>query len=265
VRVHKEGASIDAPWLTRAFLLGDGVFETMRTYGRVPFLLDAHVERLLRSADMFMINHSRTQQEIAGAVEDAVSKDTSEGELAVRAVLASTGELLVLTESWKGYPEEFYSRGLRLCTSTWRRIPESSFPSQAKSTSYAQFLLIQREGVARGCDDAVILSADGSVCETSRSNIFLVSEDGISTPSLDTGVFPGITRRLVIEIAKELGEEVRERHVDQEELISSSEVILTSSLLEVAPVASIDGRPMCGGGSGKSYREIRARFVERTR
>jgi branched-chain amino acid aminotransferase len=261
LRVHREKDAVDLPWLTRALLLGDGVFETLRTYGRRPCLLDAHAKRLLSSAKALLIDHTLTPAKVARRVTEALSRERSREELLVRMILASDGELLVLTEPWKGYPARFYSKGMRLCVSTWRRIPGSSFPSHAKSTSYAQFMLAQREAVVKGIDDALILSSDGAVCETTRSNIFFVSEGIVYTPALECGVFPGITREAVIGLAMRCGHEVVERRVELNELHSSSEVFLTSSLLELAPVMSIDRQIISNGIPGKVYRTLRYNYL----
>jgi branched-chain amino acid aminotransferase len=253
----------DEPWLRRALVLGDGVFETLRTYDRRPLLLEAHARRFLNSADILLFEHGHSLSDIVRAVEDAIVKDRSKGESVVRIVLTSDGDLFVMTDPWKGHPEEVYSKGLRLWVSTWRRVAEASFPTQAKSTSYAQFLLVQREAKRNGFDDAIILSHDGAVCETSRSNIFLVNDEGLCTPSLESGVFPGITREVVSELARESGYKVQERRVGLEDLLSSAEAFLTSSLLELAPVASIDDRPISKGGPGKVSMSLRERYLEK--
>lgn len=262
MKVHREKEAFDLPWLTRALLLGDGAFETLRTYKRRPCMLDAHVSRLLSSAEALLIDHTLTPAQVARRVSDALSGERSRGELLVRMILASDGEMFVLTEPWKGHPARFYDKGMKLCVSTWHRTPGSSFPSRAKSTSYAQFMLAQREAVGKGFDDALILSSDGAVCETSRSNVFLVNDDGICTPSLGSGVFPGITRKVVMGIARKRGHNVVERKVKLDDLRSSSEVFLTSSLLELAPVVSIDERIVSDGRPGKVYRKLRSDYLK---
>lgn len=264
MKVYHDGKSSDEPWLKRSLILGDGVFETLRSYDRRPFLLDAHAKRLLSSADILLIEHKHSPSDIVQSVEDAIIKDGSKGELVIRIILTSDGDIVVMTEPWKGHPKEVYSKGLRLCVSSWRRVTEASFPTQAKSTSYAQFLLVQREAKRKGFDDAIILSSDGAVCETSRSNVFVVDDDGLSTPSLESGVFPGITREVVMQLARGSGYKVRERSVGLEDMLSSFEAFLTSSLLELAPVASIDGRPISNGVPGKVYKDLRAKYSKLT-
>jgi len=243
-------------------LIGDGVFETLRTYRGRPAFLDRHVNRLLNSADVLSIPHRFTRSRITSLVMKTLSRDSCDTDQVLRIFLTSSGDLLITKDPWKGYPDRFYTKGMHLGISRWRRVPGMSFPPGVKSMSYAGFMLIQREAKRNGFDDAIILTEDGYICETSRSNIFLVKDGCIRTPDLKHDVFPGITREIVMSLARKEGFDLLEDHLNIDDLFHASEVFLTSSLLEVAPVTRVNRRKISSGKPGEVFRKLRTRYLE---
>lgn len=264
MKVHRDGETIDAPgYLTRALLLGDGVFETMRTFsGRLP-LLPEHAARLLRSADGMLIRHGFSREHIESAVRSAVASTGTEmgKDILIRVILTSDPELVVLTEPFTGYPERIYTEGVRLQLSPYVRVERSSFPPEIKTTSYAPFFLAWRHAVSHGFDDAILVDREGRVCETTRSNLFILQDGLITTPPEGSCIFPGITRSCVIELARISGQKVREAPLTVDDLCRAEEVFLTSSLLGVAPVRSIGAHVCPRPVPGRTTRALRDAYL----
>jgi branched-chain amino acid aminotransferase len=131
-------------------------------------------------------------------------------------------------------------RGIRLCTTKWRRPAPETAPVHAKASGlYMICTLSKHEAEAKGYDDALMLDYRGQIAESTGANIFLIQEGKIHTPTPDC-FLDGITRRTVIGIAKKHGYEVIERAIMPEELADTSEIFVTGTAAEVTPVGEID-------------------------
>jgi branched-chain amino acid aminotransferase len=139
--------------------------------------------------------------------------------------------------------------GLRVSVSAWQRVNDNAVPARGKITgSYVNACMAVEDAHAGGYAEAILLSADGHVAEASAANIFLVRDGTIATPPLADDVLPGITRGAVITLARDAGYVVEERKIDRTELYLADELFLTGTGAQVAPIASVDGRP-CGEGA----------------
>jgi branched-subunit amino acid aminotransferase/4-amino-4-deoxychorismate lyase len=136
------------------------------------------------------------------------------------------------------------------------RRNEASPLSRVKSLNYLDNLLAREEARRKGADEAILLNTRGFVAEGSASNVFLVGGEGLSTPSIESGALPGITRATVIELAREAGITCAECHVEATTLASAAEAFLTNSILGVMPLTRLDGRPIGSGGPGPTTRAI---------
>ncbi|MDP2953597.1 MAG: branched-chain amino acid transaminase, partial [Chloroflexota bacterium] len=141
-------------------------------------------------------------------------------------------------------------KGIKCCTSSWRRVDDNMIPSRAKITgAYVNSALAKTEAVDNGFDEAILLTHDGHVSEGSGENLFLVMDGKLITPPSQDNILMGITRDTVIQLAKnELGLETVEHSIDRSELYIADECFLTGTAAHVAPVLSIDHRPV---GEGK--------------
>jgi branched-subunit amino acid aminotransferase/4-amino-4-deoxychorismate lyase len=213
-----------------ALLRGRAVFETARVYDGRPFMLEAHVARLARSA-------ARVRLPVPDADEcvrlaDGVIKAAGVPDFSLR--FYWTGQTLVATgSSIDPQLEEQRARGLRLAVVRW----STGALAAAKSTSYAENMAAQDEAAERGADDALLVSHEGVVLEAPTANVWWREGDRLLTPSLDLPILAGVTRAVVLDIAPSVEEGV----FPLERLLAADEVFLTSSIREVMPVAAVDG------------------------
>jgi 4-amino-4-deoxychorismate lyase len=230
-------------------LRGRSVFETLRVYGGMPFMLGAHLDRLIASAGRLRLA-APPRDAFEQAVFDAIAAG---GELdASRRLLWTAGREggeptgLVLVSSLPPGLDEVRVRGLRLAVVHW--VPGAL--AGAKSTSYAENMAAQGDAAERGADDALLVAPDGTVLEAPTSNVWFREDERLLTPSLALPLLAGVTRAAVQRLAPAAGYEVEEGTFPLDRLLAADEVFLTSSVREVAPVVAIDGAPVGGGAPG---------------
>lgn len=244
---------VDTPVLhadDEGVLRGRSVFETLRVYGGMPFMLSAHLDRLLASAGRLRLAPP-PRDAFEQAVFDAIAAG---GELDASLRLLWTagreggGEPtgLVLVSSLPPGLDELRARGLRLAVVRW--APGAL--AGAKSTSYAENIAAQGDAAERGADDALLVAPDGTVLEAPTSNVWFREASQLLTPSLGLPLLAGVTRAAVQRLAPAAGYEVEEGTFPLDRLLAADEVFLTSSVREVAPVVAIDGAPVGGGTPG---------------
>ena len=155
-------------------------------------------------------------------------------------------------------------KGVRCCTSSWRRIDDTMIPARGKITGiYVNSALAKTEANERGFDEAILLTHDGHVSEGSGENIFLVVGDKLVTPPSSDNILMGITRDTVIQLArKELDVETVERSVDRSELYIAEEVFFTGTAAHVSPIVEIDERPIGDGGIGKVTGQLQSLYFD---
>ena len=267
--VEPEQARIDPR--DRGFLLGDGLFETMRAErGRVPFL-DRHLDRLEASAAILGIPLPQPRAALAAACLEVLQANGLTNCIAAVRLTLSRGPgprglapppepepTLLITAA--PLAEKAPSPG-RVVISTIRRNEHSPL-SRIKSLNYLDAVLALREARERGADDAILCNTAGRLACASAANLFLVRDGVLLTPSLGEGVLPGITRGLILELASELGSSAEENAIPPPALERAEEVFLTSSLIGVRPLVAADGHPVGRGalgplteGLGEAYRE----------
>ena len=236
----------------RGFLLGDGVFETVAVINRKPLWLDEHVQRMAHAAAELGIafNAERTFSGLTEVLEKCAAPcevlriTLSRGKAARGLAGDGTSPSLLITLN------EFAAKNLfqpcRLKVSQVRRN-EFAPSSRLKTLSYIDGIAAARE-VATDADDALMLNTSGHVASATVASIFLVQGDDLITPSLDQGILPGITRRVLLNHAKELGLKPVERVVPMEDLVRADAVFLCNSLRFIRPVMTLNGGPL-GKGS----------------
>lgn len=247
--LDKERAKISV--YDHSFLYGDGVFETIRVYNGRIFKIVDHIERLKNSAkDLEIkipdIDFEKTAYELLSLdkLKDAIIRITisrGEGERGIDPYLCKTPNIVIMAEEFKGYPEAWYKNGISATILNIRRPHPLSLPS-IKSNNYLTNILGKIEAKKRSSDDGIFLTIDGYVACGITSNIFIVKDGALITPSLSIGILPGITRKTIIEIAKSLNLPIFERKFKEDELFDADEIFLTSTGYEIMPIASIDGK-----------------------
>jgi len=267
------------------FLYGYGLFETMRAYDGHIFRLDSHLTRLGCSAESVGLTHSILTTEEgkqslkaaclatleANELRDArvrLTVSAGEGDMTPETGTGSEPTVLITARKLDPLPPEKYVTGFKAVVSFLRRNSQSPL-SRLKSTCYMENILARTAARATGYDEAIFLNEQGYLAEGSTTNIFLVSNGELITPSFESGVLPGITREAVLEMARNLNIKATERWVELRELIEAEQAFLTNSILELVPLVSVEGRPIGSGKPGKvtgdllfAYRKLVAEAVE---
>jgi branched-chain amino acid aminotransferase len=236
----------------RGFLYGDGIFETLRSYNGEPFKLTEHLERMRCSAEKLKIIPEYTNAEISesltkllakNSVQDAYIRITlsrGEGGNALQMSDGLRSTILLQVKPFKPYDEKLYYEGMCLAVSGHRRSTTSPI-GRHKTTNLLTSILLKEEAGSKSAHDSIVLNTDGYVAECIVSNIFMVADGSVITPSLDTNILPGITRRTVLDICRDSGIPASEDRFKIETLIKADEVFITNSLMEIMPVSKIEG------------------------
>jgi branched-chain amino acid aminotransferase len=253
-------------------LYGDGVFEGIRAYNGRVFMLDRHIDRLFDSAKAIALTVPMTREGVARAVVRTCKANglrdgyirlvvtRGVGELGLNPYLCKRGEVIVIAGRIQLYPPKLYRDGLSIITvAAPRNHPEALNPA-IKSLNYLNNILAKIEAINSGVMEAVMLNVQGQVCEATGDNIFTVKDSVISTPPPEAGILRGITRDVVMRIARDEGYEVRERMMSRYDLYTADEVFLTGTAAEVIGVINIDRRPIGGGKPGPATRFLARKF-----
>lgn len=167
-----------------------------------------------------------------------------------------------MAEPYQPYPLRVYRSGLKAVTATYRRNSQSPL-SQLKTANYLENILARQEAKRAGADEALLLNEKGILAEASMSNLFLVKDGALMTPDLASGILPGITRGVVLEIAAKLGIKAVETEIPPKTISKADEAFLTNSLVEIVPLVELDGKPVSDGKRGvitarlqKAYRAL---------
>ena len=279
--IYLDGATISAdPKLLESLspgsVQGEGVFETMRSYGLKTsrktakiFQLDAHLSRLARGLKILNIPEPFFLKEIKSTIEEILRLNLL-GNAKVRVMVWQAGGKVhasIVAAVYKPFPESKYKKGFKAAVSKIN-LDSSSLLNGVKSIRYDFFLKACHRAKLDGFDEALLLNLRGEVVEGSRSNIFCVSGHILYTPPLTCGCLNGITRQAVIKIARRAGLNVQQRKVILADILKAEEIFLTNSLLEVMPVTSVDGKKINGGRPGKrtlqilrEYRRLVVRYI----
>jgi branched-chain amino acid aminotransferase len=248
---------------THAFNYGTGVFEGIRAYrqgdGSLGILFATeHYERLLRNARLIRASVPETAAELVEITRDLLRRNDHAGDAYIRPLIykSAAGIHLRLTDlrdrlAIFTIPLGDYVRtdGLRATLSGWQRVNDNAIPARGKVTGgYVNACFASEDAHAAGYDEAILLTADGHVAEASSANLFVVRGREVATPPLTDDVLSGITRAAVMQIATDAGLDVVERSIDRSELYLADEVFFTGTGVQVAPVASIDARPVGDDG-----------------
>ena len=235
----------------RGFLYGDGIYETLRSYNGKPFKLADHLERMRDSARQLKISFDYTNADIGERINELLEKNhTQDAYIRITLSRGSGGgrlqmddniepTTLIQVKPFSPYDSKLYDEGMSLVVSDYKRST-TCLISRYKSTNLLQSILRKEEAKKKSAHEAIILNTDSYVAECVVSNIFMVSDGNVITPSLDTNILPGITRKTVLDICSNTGIPVSEEHFMVERLLKSDEVFITNSLMEIMPVSKID-------------------------
>jgi branched-chain amino acid aminotransferase len=233
------------------FLYGDGVYETMRSYGGIVFMVRRHMDRLARSGALIRLKVPEAESLIeavdqtleANKLSDAYIRITlsrGKGPIGLDPGLCGRHTLVVIAEPFREYPVGCYEKGVQFIIAKTRRNLADAIDPKIKSLNFLNNILAKIEAKEKGAYEAVMLNAEGFLTEGTVCNIFFVSNGILCTPSVETGILDGITRELVIGIARRHGLRVEEGMFYPNDLLGASEVFFTNTTAEVMPVAGIE-------------------------
>jgi branched-chain amino acid aminotransferase len=249
------------------FLYGYGIFETMRSYNGSVFRLDRHVARLHDSARALGIDDKLKAFDLSQACSETLQANNLTDARLRLTVTLGEGDIVPNTSTTSGITvfvavremvppsTETYERGYSAIISKYRRNSQSPL-SNIKTTSYLDNFLARQEARDAGVDEVVLLNEAGLLAEGSRTNIFLLSGETLLTPYIESGVLPGITREVVLELARSMGITTTVRQVKVGELLTATEAFLTSSTLEIMPLTRLDNKPIGNGKPGPVTRQL---------
>ena len=240
------------PVFDHGFLYGEGVYETLRTYARQPFLFAEHTARLRRSAEMIALPVPMTDQALREAV-DMTAAACAGDELYVRILLTrGVGDLsyslaatpaptlVIIVKPLTPFPERTYFEGVRVSMVGIRRNHPHALNPLIKSNNLLNNALAMQEAYRQGADEALMQNQAGFVVECSQSNFFVVKNGQLLTPPLSAGLLPGITRQFVMELAAAEGITALGAPLTPADVLAADEAFLTSTTREITPVTSID-------------------------
>jgi branched-chain amino acid aminotransferase len=259
--------------LDYGFLFGYAVFETMRAYGGAIFKLDRHLERMAGSAEALALPLSKSEW---GKAACSVVEANRLQEARVRLVL-SAGEgtltpdvkscarptLLAIAVPYNPPGAEIFQRGYRMIISSIHRNSQSPLPG-FKTSNFLESLLARQEARRLGVEDALMLNDSGFLAEASSSNVFDLKNGRLKTPRPGSGILPGITRSLILELANNLEIKVEETEISPAELLEADEVFISNSMIEIMPVAEINGRWIGAGKPGPITRRLSGAYKKLT-
>ncbi len=258
---------------------GSGVFEGARCYdtakGSVCFRLDAHLRRLYDSAKVYRMAYDLDLPGFHEAVLDTIRANGYTAcyirpllyrgyhELGVNPVKCPVDAAILVWE-WGAYlGEDALEKGVDVQVSSWARSAANTFPAMAKSTAnYANSQLIKMEATLNGYSEGIALDPSGLVSEGSGQNIFVIRDGVVFTPPIGGSVLPGITRDVIMTLARDLDIPVREQPIPREMLYIADEVFFTGTAAEVSPIRSIDKITIGNGKRGPVTTALQRRFFD---
>jgi branched-chain amino acid aminotransferase len=264
--------------LTHTLHYGLGIFEGIRCYetgkGSAIFRLDEHIERLFKSAHIFLVEIPYTQKEIRNAIVETIKMNRIKSCYIRPLVYIGYGNMglypkenpvnvSIAVWSWGTYlGEEGIEKGIRIKTSSFIRNHVNANMTRGKVCGYyVNSQLAKKEAIACGYDEALLLDTEGYVSEGSGENIFIVRNGVLKTTPL-TSILEGITRNSILEIAADEGIKIKEERFTRDELYIADEAFFTGTAAEVTPIREADGRVVGEGKPGKVTRRLQAIFFD---
>ena len=242
--------------LDHGLLFGDSVYETLRTYSGKPFLFSRHFARLERSAKGIDLKppwtRAKTLEEVqrtllAGECRIRLVVTRGVGELAPDTETCADPAAIIIVVPLIALPERIYDEGVDVIISSVRR---SGRFADIKTGSLIHQVLARREAKSRRAFEAILLTADEKLSDGITSNIYMVRDGTLLTPSHDAGIVAGITRGVVLDLALQMGMQVVEGLFDIADMARADEMFLTSTTREVVPIVRVEGKPVVKGRPG---------------
>ena len=274
---------IDGEWHTRetakvsvfdhGLLYGDGVFEGIRVYAGKVFKLPEHLDRIYECAHAILLKIPMPKAEFGQVIEEAVRRagmaeayirpivTRGPGDLGIDPRNCGRPTMIVIVDAINIWPPERYQQGLSVITAGTPIPHRESLSPRVKSLNYLCHAMAKMEANFAGADEALMLDSSGHVAEGTGQNVFVVKQKVLRTPPLSAGILAGITRGVVMDLAREAGLTVVEDMLNRFDIYTADEAFLTGSASEIAPIRCYDGRDIGSGKAGPITRDLMTRFT----
>ncbi len=253
-------------------LYGDGVFEGIRAYNGRVFMLEAHIDRLFRSAQAIVlaipmskaalvravVATCKANRVVNGYIRLVVTRGV--GTLGLNPYSCRKPQVIIIAGAIQLYAQELYEQGLRVVTAGSLRNHTESLSPCIKSLNYLNNILAKIEAINAGVEEVVMLNPQGNVAEASGDNIFIFKGNRLLTPPISAGALEGITRDVVMDLARQAGYEVREATLTRYDLYTSDEMFMTGTAAEIISVVDMDRRVIGAGKPGRRTLDLTARY-----
>lgn len=258
-------------------LYGDGVFEGIRIYSGRIFEFEAHIRRLYESARAIRLEISMDADSLIVATKQTVEANKITdgyirlivtrgiGDLGLDPFMCEKSCVIIIADNVQLYPEEFYEKGLNVISAATIRNHPMTVPPQVKSLNYLNNILAKIEAIDHGVSESIMYNHEGYVAEASADNVFIVRDGIICTPPVSSGSLDGITRAIIMKLAKEEGISIVEKNLTRFDLYTCNEFFLTGTGAEVIGIVNIDGRTIGDGKPGEITKMLRRKFFEYAR
>jgi len=273
--VKREEALISV--FDHGFLYGDGVYETIRSYGDRLFMRDEHVARLFRSAEAIgltipipkerwpeLLHESMARNGVGNAQQDAYLRITVSrgvGDIGLDPALCPSPTVVIMAKPLVTPAATFYEKGVELIIASTRRNLPSALSPHIKATNFLNNILAKREAIAAGAFDSILLNWEHHLTECTVSNLFFVTDGRLQTPSVECGLLDGITRAVVIQLAREQRISTEEGRFAPVQLHRADECFVTNTSMEIMPVTAVDHKQIGSGKPGPLTRQLRKLFI----
>jgi branched-chain amino acid aminotransferase len=264
------------PVYDHGFVYGEGIYETLRTYNRVPFLYDRHVRRLRASARHIALDVPFSDDELLGWIQDTMAASAELREAYIRVLLTRgvgeltydvratpTPSLVVIVKPLEEPPQKVVTDGIKISLVSRLRNHPGSVNPIIKSNNLLNNALAMQDANRRGGEEALMCNYRGELSECSQSNVFLVRDGVALTPSSQAGLLEGITRAFLFDVGKDVGVEVCAETLYPADLDKADEIFITSTTRELSPVTRIDDRVVGTGKPGPVTLKLLDRYRRR--
>jgi branched-chain amino acid aminotransferase len=270
----RENAKISV--FDHGLLYGDGIFEGIRAYNGRVFHLKEHLERLYDSAKAIMLTIPMSFDDLQKVVVETCRLSNVRDGYIRLVVTRGVGNLglspdkclkatiFCIADTIQLYPPEYYEKGLRVNTSPTQRIPQSALSPSVKSLNYLNNILAKIEGNLYGAQESIMLNHEGYVAECTGDNIFVLKKGLITTPPIWAGALGGVTRKVVIDLARQSGREVQVDMLTRYDLFVADEIFLTGTGAEIVAAVEVDGRIIGNGKPGPITQDLVRRYRDLT-
>jgi branched-chain amino acid aminotransferase len=264
------------PVYDHGFLYGEGVYETLRTYNRVPFLYHRHVRRLRASAGYVQLPVPFTDDDLASWIADTMAAAGAMQEAYIRVLLTrGVGELtydvqatpvpslVIIVKPLDEAPARVLTEGIKVALVPILRNHPGSVNPIIKSNNLLNNAIAMQEANRRGADEGLMCNYRGELSECSQANFFIVRGGAALTPRNEAGLLEGLTRNFLFEVGEEVGVDVRYETLFPADLQTADEAFITSTTRELSPVTRIDDQPVGTGKPGPVTRRLHEAYRRR--